>query len=130
MTKQAGRMKRVLVAAMFLIVAISIGKPMQTQAAQQPVSVTKCKLSANKKTLTVKAKVKKKTGAMGSKLYLVGLGAHAKEAGKVSTVPLANVKAKKGTITFSQVGRVILKTHLCWRRIRDPDLRHHLRREF
>ena len=100
MTKQAGRMKRVLVAAMFLIVAISIGKPMQTQAAQQPVSVTKCKLSANKKTLTVKAKVKKKTGAMGSKLYLVGLGAHAKEAGKVSTVPLANVKAKKGTITF------------------------------
>ena len=77
-----------------------MAEPLSLQAAEQPVTVTSCKLNSSGKKLTVKAKVKNKTKAMGSKLYLLSLNANVSETGKKSAVPLASVKAKKGTVSF------------------------------
>ncbi len=90
-------------AAVFLLftgILLSVWQPQITEAATQKVSVTSCKLNGSGSKLTVKAKVKQKTSAMGKKLYLLGLNAYGSETGTKAATPLASVKAKKGTITF------------------------------
>lgn len=90
-----------MIAAVLLLTGfLTLSGPTSLQAADQPVSVTSCKLNSKGKKLTVKAKVKNKTKAMGSKLYLLGLNANVSETGKKSATPLASVKAKKGTVSF------------------------------
>ena len=90
-----------MIAAVLLLTGfLTLSGPASLQAADQPVSVTSCKLNSKGKKLTVKAKVKNKTKAMGSKLYLLGLNANVSETGKKSATPLASVKAKKGTVSF------------------------------
>ncbi|MBO5303769.1 MAG: fibronectin type III domain-containing protein [Lachnospiraceae bacterium] len=69
-------------------------------AADNPVTVSSCKLNSSGKKLTVKAKVKQKTKEMGSKLYLLALDSHTSETGQKSIKPIKKVKAKKGTVTF------------------------------
>lgn len=93
---------RLGMAAVILLLGIFIimWKPTSAQAAEQPVSITSCKLNSSGSKLTVKAKVKKKTSAMGKKLYLLNLNAYNSESGKKSATPLTSVKTKKGTITF------------------------------
>ncbi len=83
-----------------VIIVLAAAGATKVQAAAQPVSVTSCKLNAGGKKITVKAKVKTKTKAMGKKLYLLGLNANVSESGKKSAKPLASAKAKKGKITF------------------------------
>lgn len=92
----------ICMAAMIALAAAfaAMGKPMDVKAADQPVSVTSCKLGSSGKKLTVKAKVSKKTKEMGKKLYLLNLNANVSETGKKSAKSLASVKAKKGTVTF------------------------------
>lgn len=74
--------------------------PMDAHTATQPVTVSSCKLNSGGSKLTVKAKVKQKTSAMGGKLYLLSLNAYNSETGAKSAEPLASVKAKKGTVSF------------------------------
>lgn len=93
-------MKFVIGAILLLGGILAMAEPLSLQAAEQPVTVTSCKLNSKGKKLTVKAKVKNKTKAMGSKLYLLSLNANVSETGKKSAVPLASVKAKKGTVSF------------------------------
>lgn len=83
-----------------LLLGFCFAVPEQAAAADNPVSVSSCKLNSSGKKLTVKAKVKNKTKAMGKKLYLLGLEPYNSETGTKSSTPLASVKAKKGTITF------------------------------
>ncbi len=90
----------VAVIGMILSMAVIFAVPLQAEAAEQNVTMTSCKLNSSGKKLTVKAKVKKKTSAMGKKLYLLDLNAYNSESGKKSATPLASVKTKKGTITF------------------------------
>lgn len=70
-------------------------------AADKQVSVSSCKLSSNGSKVVVKAKVKQKTKQMGNKLYLFALNAHLSESGTITETPIAQVQAKKGTVTFS-----------------------------
>ncbi len=97
--KSLSQAKFFIAALLFLAGFLAAGRP-AAQAAEQPVSVTSCKLGSSGKKLTVKAKVKTKTKAMGKKLYLLGLNANVSETGKKSASPIASVKAKKGTVTF------------------------------
>ncbi len=98
--KSLSQAKFFIAALLFLAGFLAAGRPAAAQAAEQPVSVTSCKLGSSGKKLTVKAKVKTKTKAMGKKLYLLGLNANVSETGKKSASPVASVKAKKGTVTF------------------------------
>lgn len=98
--KNRSYIKFILSAVILFAVFMAIPEAKPHQAAEQPVSVTSCKLNAKGSKITVKAKVTKKTKAMKSKLYLLGLNANVSETGKKSAVPLASVKAKKGKITF------------------------------
>ena len=91
---------RLVLAGLILILGFSILPAVKVQAADNPVTIKSCKLNSSGSKLTVKAKVKKKTSEMGKKLYLIGLEPYNSESGKKSVTPLANVKAKKGTITF------------------------------
>lgn len=70
-------------------------------ADSNPISMSSCKLDESGSTVKIKAKVKQKTKAMGSKLYVFALDAYKSEKGTVSGTPLATVAAKKGTISFS-----------------------------
>ena len=73
-------------AAVFLLftgILLSVWQPQITEAATQKVSVTSCKLNGSGSKLTVKAKVKQKTSAMGKKLYLLGLNAYGSETGTI-----------------------------------------------
>ena len=81
-------------------ILVFLDAPASVKAADQPVSMTSCKLNSSASKITVKAKVKTKTSAMGSKLYLLNLDANASETGQTSVKSIASVKAKKGTITF------------------------------
>ncbi len=90
----------IAVIGMILSMAVIFAVPLQAEAAEQNVTMTSCKLNSSGKKLTVKAKVKKKTSAMGKKLYLLKLNAYNSESGKKSATPLASAKTKKGTITF------------------------------
>lgn len=72
-----------------------------TYAANMQVTMSSCKLNSTGSKVTVKAKVNKKTKAMGKTLYLFSLDAQQSETGTISGTPLAKVAAKKGTITFS-----------------------------
>ena len=90
----------IAVIGMILSMAVIFAVPLQAEAAEQNVTMTSCKLNSSGKKLTVKAKVKKKTSAMGKKLYLLKLNAYNSESGKKSATPLASVKTKKGTIRF------------------------------
>ncbi len=94
---------RIWKAALLLLLAVIFAAAVKSEpihAATRNVTMKSCKLNASGKKLTVKAKVKTKTKAMGKKLYLLGLNANASESGKKSNKPLASVKTKKGTITF------------------------------
>lgn len=91
---------RFFLSAVLLFLAMAVF-PMHAQAANRPISMSSCKLNAAASKLAVKAKVNQKTAAMGKRLYLIGLDAYASGSGKVGAVPLASVKAKKGTIRFS-----------------------------
>lgn len=91
---------RLLLAAMMIIFIAGFMYPREVQAADNPVTVSSCKLNSSGSKLTVKAKVKSKTKAMGKKLYLLGLDAYSSESGTKSAAPLASVKTKRGTITF------------------------------
>lgn len=92
---------RLFLAGLILILGFSFLPVEQVQGAENPVSIKSCKLTSGGRKLTVKAKVKKKTSQMGKKLYLLGLEPYHSESGKKSVTPLANVRAKKGTITFT-----------------------------
>lgn len=100
MQKRNMRQFRWILAVLFLFLAVTFVPKESVNAAEQPVSVTSCKLNTSGSKITVKAKVKQKTRAMGSKLYLLNLNANASETGKKSAKPLVSVKAKKGTISF------------------------------
>lgn len=91
---------KLVLAVLILILGFSFLPVEQVQAAENPVTIKSCKLNDSGSKLTVKAKVKKKTSEMGKKLYLLGLEPYNSESGKRSATPLANVKAKKGTVTF------------------------------
>lgn len=91
---------RLFIAGLILILGVSFFPAEYVKAAENPVTIKSCKLNSSGSKLTVKAKVKKKTSEMGKKLYLIGLEPYHSETGKKSVTPLANVRAKKGTITF------------------------------
>lgn len=91
---------RLFIAGLILILGVSFFPAECVKAAENPVAIKSCKLNGSGSKLTVKAKVKKKTSEMGKKLYLIGLEPYHSETGKKSVTPLANVRAKKGTITF------------------------------
>ncbi len=97
---RAQKKYRYLLLAMFVAACCFFLHTQTLQAASQQVKISSCKLGQKGKTLTVKAKVKKKTKAMGGKLYLIGLDACQTTDKAVSTTPLTSVKAKKGTVTF------------------------------
>ena len=94
------RIRLGLAAVLLLLMCFVIEDVTPIQAAEQPVTVSSCKLNSSGSKLTVEAKVKKKTKSMGKKLYLLNLNAYNSETGKKSVKPLASVKTKKGTITF------------------------------
>lgn len=100
MAKIGCRKLRILLFALLLLFGISFCEMESVQAADKQITVTSCKLTANGKKVKVKAKVKKKTGEMGKKLYLLSLNAHKSENGTVKASPLGTVKTKKGKITF------------------------------
>lgn len=102
MQKKSWNLRKFFVVAVFVLAGIMVADThVSVQAADLPVSMTSCKLNSSAKKLTVKAKVKTKTSAMGKKLYLLNLDANASETGQTSTKSIASVKAKKGTITFN-----------------------------
>lgn len=72
---RAQKKYRYLLLAMFVAACCFFLHTQTLQAASQQVKISSCKLGQKGKTLTVKAKVKKKTKAMGGKLYLIGLDA-------------------------------------------------------
>ena len=98
--KKRTRILYVIAAALLLTGLLAVTNPVQTQAADANVKIKTCKLTSGGSKVTVKAKVKKKTAAMGSKLYLLALNANKSETKKLSAKPIASVKAKKGTVTL------------------------------
>ncbi len=100
MRKISWKLVKISMAVLIILLGVSFTSPGQVLAADNPVTISSCKLNSSGSKLTVKAKVKKKTSAMGKKLYLLNLNAYKSESGKKSVTPLASVKAKKGTITF------------------------------
>lgn len=101
MRKMYGKKTGIFLLAWILLLCIVFLDAGSIRAAEQPATVSSCKLNSSGKKLTVKAKIKKKTSEMGKKLYLLGLDAHVSESGSKSVKPLASVKTKKGTISFT-----------------------------
>lgn len=100
MQKRSRQILRILTAVFLMAVCVAAIRPEEALAQSQTVAMASCKLNSKGNKITVKAKVKEKTSGMGSKLYLLGLDAHASETGSRSGKPLASVKAKKGTVKF------------------------------
>lgn len=80
-------------------ICILPGEPVY--AAEQPIAISSCKLNKNGTKLTIKAKIKEKTDATKSTLYLLGLDANIDESAAISAVPLASGKSILGSISFS-----------------------------
>lgn len=85
---------------LLLITALVWVKPADTDAATSLSQIKSCTINGSGKKVVVKAKVTKKTKAMGKKLYLVAYDANEKVGATTKRKPLASVKAKKGTVTF------------------------------
>lgn len=102
MQKKKNSRFQLFAAAILVLAGIIMAAPQSdtVYAQSQPVSVSSCKLTNSASKLTVKAKVKTKTSAMGKKLYLLKLDANASETGKTGAKSIASVKTKKGTVTF------------------------------
>lgn len=86
----------IMAGGLFLLSSETLGA-----AQQKNVSITSCELDTGGNKLVVKAKVNKKTKAMGNKLYLFGLEAYSAESGSLSGKPLASVALKSGSVKFS-----------------------------
>ncbi len=102
MQKKKNSRFQLFAVAILVLAGIIMAAPQSdtVYAQSQPVSVSSCKLTNSASKLTVKAKVKTKTSAMGKKLYLLKLDANASETGKTGAKSIASVKTKKGTVTF------------------------------
>lgn len=95
------RVLKLIVVGWILILGLAFLPVENVRAADHPVQVSSCKLTSRGRKLTVKAKVKQKTSAMGKKLYLLGIEPYQSDSGMKSGKPLASMKARKGTITFT-----------------------------
>lgn len=85
----------------FMLCGLCITPTKEVSAAGNPITMSSCKLNTSGSALTIKAKVKQKTKAMGNKLYVFALDAYKSEKGTISGTPLATVATKKGKISFS-----------------------------
>lgn len=76
-------------------------EPTETSAATTVCKVSSCKVNSGGTKVTVKAKVTKKTKAMGKKLYLIELSSNEKIPVTTTRKPVAETKAQKGTVKFT-----------------------------
>ncbi len=85
-----------------LNIAGNVGSATTVYAASSdnPCKITSCVLSSKTK-VTVKAKLTKKTKAMGKKLYLIALPTYSAAEKNTSVKPVASAKLKLGTIKFT-----------------------------
>lgn len=92
---------RYLLTIILIFAAFFLTTPEHTFAADQPISISSCKLNKSGKKLTVKASVKEKTSNTKKKLYLLALEPYNSETGAKSLKPLASGKVKSGKISFT-----------------------------
>ena len=87
-------------AVVFALICLFLLFPSHLQAADNPVSITSCKLNNSGSKVTVKAKITKKNSSYGKKLYLLALDSQVSETKALKAKPLTSTKNKKGSVTF------------------------------